>query len=133
MPMTGALAHATAAYQKANVAARSPLELVVLLYDGALASIARARDSAGTGDLVTKGAAVTKALAIVAHLQGTLDMEAGSEIAENLDRLYVFVTDRLIEFNVQGRAEALDEAARVLTTLRDAWSTVASGGEGASR
>lgn len=131
--MTGTLARATAAYQEVNVTARSPLELVVLLYDGALTAIEQARDALAQRDLVAKRKAMTKAFAIVGHLQSTLNMEEGREVAEQLDRLYVFVTDRLIEFNTQGRREALDEAARVMTTLREAWAAIAQAGTGASR
>lgn len=131
--MTGTLARATAAYQEVNVTARSPLELVVLLYDGALTAIEQARDALAQRDLVAKRKAMTKAFAIVGHLQSTLNMEEGREVAEQLDRLYVFVTDRLVEFNTQGRREALDEAARVMTTLRDAWAAIAQAGAGAPR
>lgn len=131
--MTASLARATAAYQEVNVAARSPLELVVLLYDGALSAIVAARDAMESRDMVAKRKAMSKALAIVGHLQSTLNMEEGKEVAEQLDRLYLFVTDKLIECNVHGRAEALTEAHSVLTTLRDAWSTIAQSGAGAGR
>ncbi len=131
--MTASLARATAAYQEVNVAARSPLELVVLLYDGALSAITAAQDAMARRDLVAKRKAMSKALAIVGHLQSTLDMEGGKEIAEQLDRLYLFVTDKLIECNVQGRQEALAEAHAVLTTLRDAWSSIAQSAAGAAR
>lgn len=130
--MTASLARATAAYQEVNVAARSPLELVVLLYDGALSAIVGAQQAVEAGDLVAKRKAMSKAFAIIGHLQSTLNMDDGKEVAEQLDRLYVFVTDKLIEFNTQGRAEALSEAHSVLTTLREAWSAIAQqGGEGA--
>jgi flagellar protein FliS len=76
---------------------------------------------------------MSKGLAIIGHLQSTLNMDEGKDVAEQLDRLYVFVTDKLIEFNVQGRAEALTEAHSVLTTLRDAWSAIAQSGGGTSR
>lgn len=123
--MTATPARAAAAYQEVNVSARSPLELVVLMYDGALIGLAQAREAIQRRDLVAKRKAMTKALGIVGHLQNTLNMEEGREIAEQLDRLYIFVTDRLIEANVHGRAEALDEAAKVLRTLREAWADIA--------
>lgn len=131
--MTGTLARATAAYQEVNVTARSPLELVVLLYDGALTAIGQARDAVVQRDLPAKRKAMTKAFAIVGHLQCTLNMEDGREVAEQLDRLYVFVTDKLIEFNTQDRRDALDEAARVLATLREAWVELVRTAPGALR
>ena len=131
--MTASLARASAAYQEVNVAARSPLELVVLLYDGALSAIVQARQAVDDRDMAAKRKAMSKGLAIIGHLQSTLNMDEGKDVAEQLDRLYVFVTDKLIEFNVQGRAEALTEAHSVLTTLRDAWSAIAQSGGGTSR
>lgn len=131
--MTASLARATAAYQEVNVAARSPLELVVLLYDGALSAIVQTQQAVDDRDLVAKRKALSKGLAIIGHLQSTLNMDEGKDVAEQLDRLYVFVTDKLVEFNVQGRGEALTEALSVLTTLRDAWSAIAQSGGGTSR
>lgn len=131
--MTASLATAAAAYQKANVAARSPLELVVLLYDGALTAIGQAREAVASRDLVAKRSAMSRSFAIVGQLQSTLNMEEGKDIAEQLDRLYLFVTDKLIEFNVQGRIEALDEASRVLVTLREGWAAISQPRDGVAR
>jgi flagellar protein FliS len=120
-------AHAAAAYRTVQVvSSASPLELVVMLYDGALASLGQARDALERRDLVTKGRAMSKALSIVGHLQGTLNMEDGREVAAELDRLYLYVTDRLLEANRKGATGPIDESIRLLSTLRDAWSQVAS-------
>ena len=88
------------------------------------------RDSHEDGDLAKRGAAISRALAIVAELQQSLDIEAGGEIARNLRALYFFVTDRLLEANVTNRVEALDEAIGVLETLYEAWSEIAAKGLG---
>jgi flagellar protein FliS len=124
--MTAALSRAAATYREVDVTARSPLELVVMLYDGALGNLGQARDALIRNDLVTKRHAMSKALAIVSHLQGTLDMSEGKEVALQLDRLYTYVIDKLIEANVHKRPAAIDEAVTVLSTLRDAWSQVTS-------
>jgi flagellar protein FliS len=77
-------------------------------------------------DLVTKRAAMSRAMAIVGHLQGTLNMEEGQDVAQRLDALYLFVMDKIVEANLKQRPSALDEAAKVLSTLRDAWSEIAT-------
>jgi flagellar protein FliS len=115
------------AYRQVQVeSSQSPLELVVMLYDGALASLAQARAALECRDLVAKGRAMSKALAIVGHLQGTLNMEDGREIAQELDRLYVYITERLLEANMKRTVEPIDESMKLLTTLRDAWAQTAS-------
>ena len=120
-------ARGASTYRQVQVeSSESPLELVVMLYDGALASLAQARDALVRHDLVAKGRAMSKAMSIVGHLQGTLNMEAGGEVAEELDRLYLYITERLLDANMKGVVEPIDESVRLLTTLRDAWSQIAT-------
>lgn len=124
--MSVTLARAASAYQQVQVTSRSPLELVVLLYDGALASLAQARTAMERRDLHAKARAMTKTMAIVHELQSTLNFENGRDVAVNLDRLYTFVTARLVDANIRLDPAPLDEAERVLVSLRDAWAQVAT-------
>jgi flagellar protein FliS len=119
-------ARAAATYKQVQVNSRSPLELVVMLYDGALASIERARDAMARRDLVTKGIQMSKALAILVELQSTLNLEEGREVAAHLDRLYTYLSTRILEANLHGQVEPLDEAIRLLSTVRSAWVEVAA-------
>lgn len=124
--MSATLARAASTYQQVQVTSRSPLELVVMLYDGALTSLGQARSAIERRDLHAKARAMGKTMAIVHELQNTLDFESGREVALNLDRLYTFVTGRLIEANLRLDTAPLDEAERVLVTLRDAWAQAAA-------
>jgi flagellar protein FliS len=113
------------AYRQTQVQSRTPLELVVMLYDGAIRFIGTARGAIERRDIPARRDALQRALAIVAELQNTLNLEAGGEIAASLDRLYTYVTDRLITAAAQNSVAPLDEARKVLETLRDGWSTIA--------
>jgi flagellar protein FliS len=53
-------------------------------------------------------------------------MEAGGDIAGNLDRLYAYLHDLLVKAMRENRAEPLVEATILLTELRGAWSEVAA-------
>lgn len=123
--MSATWARAAATYQTVQVTSRSPLELVVMLYDGAIRALGQARDAIGRRDLVAKRAAMNRAIDIVQHLQSSLDMEAGGEIAANLDALYTYVIERLLEANRRTDQAPVEEAARLLTTLREAWAQIA--------
>ena len=112
-------------YRRTNVHTRSPLELVVMLYDGALQSLGDARTALAGHDAAARAAAVSKALAILTELQGTLNMKDGGAIAEELDRLYAYAISRLVDVTTKRDASAIDDIVRVLTPLRDAWSQVA--------
>jgi len=124
--MTLTPSHAAATYQTVEVTSRSPLELVVMLYDGALAAMTQARDALARGDHLAKAPALSKALAIVHALQSTLNMDAGREVATQLDTLYNYVSGRLIEANIQQDPACIDEAIRVFSRLREAWGQIAA-------
>jgi flagellar protein FliS len=114
------------AYLQTQVQSRTPVELVVMLYDGAIKFLGQARDAMVGGDLVTKRQALSRGLAIIQELQNMLNMEAGGEVAERLDGLYTYIQGRCYDANAQRDPEGLDESVRLLTPLRDAWAAVAN-------
>lgn len=115
-----------AAYRHTHVQSSSPLELVVLLYNCLLKHIMATRDAADRNDLFAKREHLSRAFAILSELQSTLNMAEGGEIAASLDALYTYTTGRLSDFNARGERAALDEVARLLTPLRDAWTEIAT-------
>jgi len=130
--MQGALARAANAYQQTHVQSRSPLELVVMLYDGALRFVGEALTALERKDLAAKREAISRVLAIVSELQSTLNMDHGGDIARSLDALYAYVNTRLLEANIQNDAARLEELARLFGTLRTAWAEIAARTEAAT-
>jgi flagellar protein FliS len=114
------------AYRRVEAESRSPLELVVMLYDGALRFLAEAREAHGRRDLIARGNALSRALAIIAELQSTLNLNEGGAVAAELDRLYSYITWRLMDVNTKQDGTALDEAHKLLSTLCDAWAQTAN-------
>jgi flagellar secretion chaperone FliS len=121
-----ASSRATQAYRRVESESRSPLELVVMLYDGALRFLGEASAAAARGDLRARTQAISRVLAIVAELQSTLDLEKGGAVADQLDDLYTYITSRLLDVAIKKDATAIDEARKLLTPIRDAWSQVAA-------
>ena len=115
------------AYRRVEAESRSPIELVVMLYDGALRFVADARDAHQGQDLIRRARAVSRAMAIVAELQNTLNVRDGGAIAVELDRLYTYISSRLVAVNATGDAAALDEVTKLLLPLRDAWAQITPG------
>lgn len=115
-----------AAYQQTQVQCGTPLELVVKLYDAAITNIVKARESSARGDLRAKRDAVSKALAVISELQSALDMKTGGEIAVSLDALYAYISGRILDFNGKRDLASLDEAHRLLVTLREGWQQIAT-------
>lgn len=124
--MQAAMARAANTYYQTHVQSQSPLELVVLLYDGMLRFMRVAAEAIERNDLAAKGAAVSRALAIVGELQGSLNTQQGKDVAAGLDGLYTYVTGRLTDANVRNDSTPVHESIRLMTPLRDAWAAVAS-------
>lgn len=124
--MYASMSRGIASYRQTEVQSRTPLELVVMLYDGALRFIGQAREAIVRRDIPARHQAVSRALAIISELQSTLDMKAGGDIAPELDRLYAYVAERLTRASIDQDPGPLDEAIRVLTPLREAWATISS-------
>jgi flagellar protein FliS len=95
-----------------------------MLLDGALAKIATARGNLERGETSEKGANIGWAISIIEGLRGSLDLKAGGEVAENLDRLYEYSTLRLLEANLNNASGLLDEVARLLSEIRSAWQGI---------
>lgn len=112
-------------YQHSQVTHADPVQVIVMLYDGALSRISQARQRLEKRNLLQAGLAMTKAQAIVGELRKSLNMDAGGEIAANLDQLYVYLHELLVKATIENRTEPLDEAAKLLNELRTAWAEVA--------
>jgi flagellar secretion chaperone FliS len=124
--MTPSLARGAEAYQQTLVQSRSPLELVVMLYDGALRFLEQAAEAMDRRDMPAKAEALSRSFAILAELQNTLNVRDGGELARQLDALYVHMHERLIDANVQRSSAPIREVINLLRPLRDAWSQVAT-------
>lgn len=114
-------------YLQTHVRSRTPLELVVMLYDAAIRSTEAAASAADKRDIRTRRDEVSRVMAIISELQNNLDMERGGAIAAELDRVYGWMTSRLLDATVQQDATPLREVHRVLNVLRDGWQQIASG------
>jgi flagellar protein FliS len=116
----------TAAYQSVaahgGVAAADPHRLIVLLMDGALDRLARARGSMQHGgSIIEKNDLISSAVGIIDELRASLDLKAGGPIAANLDDLYDYMCRQLVKANLGNRAEMVDEVMHLLAEIRSAW------------
>ena len=114
------------AYRRTAVQSSSPLGLVVMLYDGAIKFVLEAREAIARNDVRARTTAVSRALAIVAELQNTLNLKEGGEVGLELDRLYSYLNTRLLDITAKADDEAAKEVHKLLSTLREGWSQIAS-------
>lgn len=108
-----------------GVAAADPHKLILMLFDGTHAAICAAKLAIGRGEIAAKGAAISKAIAIIdGGLKASLDVAAGGVLAERLASLYDYMLNRLLAANLRNDTELLDEVNRLLDELRGAWAQI---------
>lgn len=108
-------------YKKTAVESASREKLLLMLYEGAIKFTKRAIIAAEQKDIPTRCENITKAYDIILELMNTLDFKVGGEVAENLERLYMFITDELTRANITGKAEHLKNVLKILETLYEGW------------
>jgi flagellar protein FliS len=117
------------AYQRINVETSMHTidqhQLVSLLLEGVLTSIALARGALARGDVLTKCNSVTKAVRIIEEgLSTALDREAGGELAQNLGDLYDYCLQRLILANARNDDAMMAEVAGLIGPIAQGWNGI---------
>jgi flagellar protein FliS len=108
-----------------GVTSADPHKLISMLYQGALLAIANAKNSILRRDIPARGKAISHAIKIINDgLSLSLDKEVGGDLALNLSALYEYMTHRLLFANINSDMEALDEVARLLGELKEAWESI---------
>lgn len=113
--------HPHNAYLESRILTADPIELVRLMYQGAIGEVRSARLYLQERDIRSRANAISKACAILTELTVSLDRKAGGEYAERLADLYGYMMRKLTEANSQQRDEPMAEVLRLLTTLLEGW------------
>jgi flagellar secretion chaperone FliS len=114
-------------YQVQAVETAPPAQLVLMMYDGALAAITRAEQAMAPAAADVPGVTevahgeLVRAQRIIEELLYSLDHERGGQIAANLAALYDFCLDRLMTANIHKDVSVLPAVRDTLAGLREAW------------
>jgi flagellar protein FliS len=109
------------AYRRADVMTANRETILLMMYSGAIRALKKAIESLEKNQRLEKAKQINKTQEIVNELRSTLNFSVSPEIAQNLDSLYDFITQRLITGNLANDAKPLNEALNVLVTLNGAW------------
>lgn len=116
-------------YKRIDVTSRleaaDPHALVTMMFDGALARLKQADGCITHNDFAGKAKAIDVSVAIIAGLQGSLDLERGGELAANLDSLYDYMQRQLFRASVDNDSATVNEVRDLLETLKEAWLAIA--------
>lgn len=128
--MFGSMKNGASAYAKVGVEtgvlAASPHRLIVMLFEGAETALRTALVQMAARDIPAKGRSISKAINIIDNgLRASLDTKAGGEIAGNLQALYEYMNNRLLQANLNNSAEMVQEVLKLLGELKGAWESIA--------
>jgi flagellar protein FliS len=113
------------------VADASPTRLVQVMFEHILSHLATARgcmarvkDNLPLNEVLAKVAAVSKANALLAQLNATLDMERGGQVAQNLRALYEYMMNRLTLANATNDTVLVAEVAGLVEKIKSGWDQI---------
>lgn len=117
-----------AAYQSVSVhgalAAADAHGLVLMLMNTAVERMTAARGCIERGEIVRKAKLLHNCVNILAELRGTLDLENGGSIAQNLSDLYEYMARRLVLANAESHVGCISEVLSLLGEIRSAWMAI---------
>lgn len=102
----------------------SPHRLVQMLMEGVLDKLATAKGCIERGDLTGKSRQISWAMSILSGLRSSLDLEAGGEIAVNLEDLYAYMIRRVIDASAQNDPLVLAEVMDLMIEIKGAWDAM---------
>ena len=105
-------------YQANNINTATPEKLMILLFDGAIQFLMKAKTAIAERNFKERSTNIDGARKIIRELMRTIDLENGNDVSKQLFRLYNRMAMNLIKANVQRNSERIDEVIEDLTNIR---------------
>ena len=105
-------------YQTSNINTATPEKLMILLFDGALQFLQKAKTAISENNLQERAKNIEGARKIIRELMRTIDLENGNDVAKRLFKLYNKMAMNLIKANVQRNAAKIDEVIEDISNIR---------------
>src|SRR6056297_898379 len=110
---------ATDKYKKQSVMTASPEELTLMLYNRCIKDIKSGIEYIDQNNIEKRNETLKNAQRIIQHLRNTLDKDM--EISKNMDNLYEYIYNLLINGNIKKDVEKLQEAKSLVEEFRETW------------
>lgn len=112
-------------YQQTQIQTASPEKLLIMLYNGCIGFLNKAKMYMEQDDKEQTNKFLLKAQAIITEFMDTIEFEPNPEFANNLYSLYEFMNHTLIQANIKKDPEKVDTVLNLLKTLKSAWEEAA--------
>lgn len=109
-------------YEQNSVTTASAGELTIMLYNGCLKFIKKAKQAIEKNNIEERNTSIQKAQNIIRELMVTLNMDY--EVSKNMMALYDFIIQSLLEANIKNDLKKLEEAEQIVIDFRDTWKQV---------
>ncbi|MBM4267821.1 MAG: flagellar export chaperone FliS [Deltaproteobacteria bacterium] len=111
-------------YQQVQFDTADRGRILLMMFDGALRFLTQAEAGLREDRLDQFATSLARAQAVVAELLHTLDHKAGGQVAVDLERLYRFMLDHLVEANLRKSAVHVSQVRGVLSIISDAFHEI---------
>lgn len=108
-------------YQQTQVQTASPEKLLIMLYDGAIQFLNKAKAGIANKNIEETHNNIIGAQRIISEFMNTLDLNTGGDVARNLYSLYEYLNHRLVQANMKKDESILDEVLGHLKDLKHTW------------
>lgn len=105
-------------YQTSNITTATPEKLMIMLFDGAIQFLQKAKTAIEEKNLAERSANIEAARKIVRELMRTIDLENGNDVSKSLFKLYNKMAMKLIKANVSRNSGLIDEVLTDLINIR---------------
>lgn len=105
-------------YQTNNITTATPEKLMILLFDGAIQFLMKAKTAINENNYQERAINIDGARKIIRELMRTIDLENGNDVSKQLFKLYNRMAMNLIKANVQRNTEKVDEVIEDLKNIR---------------
>ena len=111
-------------YQKTQVTTAGKDKVLLMLYEGCIRFMKLAKVRMQEKNIAEKGRYVSRSIDIISELMNTLDHKVGGQLSRDLENLYMFMIDKLIDANIHNKPEDIDLVVDLMSNLYVAWADV---------
>lgn len=119
-------------YKKTEVMTADRVKLIILLYEGIIKFNNFAKNAIVNKNIQERNKYVNKSMAIISELLNALNKEAGGEIALNLEKLYFYMLEQMIQANSKNSAEPLNIVNKLVAEVKLGWEGIANANNAAA-
>ncbi|MDR0819845.1 MAG: flagellar export chaperone FliS [Oscillospiraceae bacterium] len=112
-----------AAYRRNSILTASPMDLILMLFDGIRKDLLQTKAALERGQIETAHAKLMNAQAIITELLNSLDLKL--DLAQGIVPVYDFIYTELVEINTSKDTARIDPLLELVSEWREIWQAVA--------